>query len=69
MLCLMENTSQLICTELINLLVRVLISLLQWINVLLHDVVEWNYTIFLMFIETLQKQEGFVYLNSVFDTV
>jgi len=68
-LCLMENTSQLICTELINLLVRVLISLLQWINVLLHDVVEWNYTIFLMFIETLQKQEGFVYLNSVFDTV
>ena len=65
----MENTSQLICTELINLLVRVLISLLQWINVLLHDVVEWNYTIFLMFIETLQKQEGFVYLNSVFDTV
>jgi hypothetical protein len=65
----MENTSQLICTELVNLLVRVLIILLQWINVLPHDVLECNYTIFLMFIETLQKQEGFVYLNSVFDTV
>lgn len=50
----MEYTSQLICIELINLLVRVLIILLQWINVFPHDVVEWNYTIFLMFIETLQ---------------
>jgi len=65
----MENTSQLISIELINLLVRVRIILLQWINVLPHDVVEWNYTLFLMFIETLQIQVGFVYLNSVFDTV
>jgi hypothetical protein len=65
----MENTSQLIWVELINLQVWVLIILLQWFNVLPHDVVEWNYTIFFMLIETLQKQVGFVYLNSVFDTV
>ena len=65
----MENTRQLMFIELINLLGRVLIILRQWINVLPHDVVDWNYTIFLMFIVTLQKQVGFVYINSVFDAV
>jgi hypothetical protein len=46
-----------------------MIILLQWINVYIHYVVEWNYTVFLMSIETPQKQVGVVYLNSVFDTV